>query len=65
MTLIVTNISEEQTWLNQITYDHTKDLQMSGISAIKRRKLKPGEQFKQEIKATINNIDSRCVVAII
>ncbi len=65
LTLIITNISEKGLYLIQIAYDHTNEIEMDGIAPINRKKLKSGEQFKQEIKATVNNIDSRCVLAVI
>lgn len=65
MTIIITNLTEKQLSLCQVTFDYTNDIIIEGNLNNQRRKLKPGEQLKQDLNIIVNNIDARCIVMII
>jgi len=49
-----------------LKFDYTGDIEIEGaIGKVGKRKIKPGEQLKQEIKVIVNNIDARCVIMIV
>jgi hypothetical protein len=67
LTIIFTNLSDKNIILQELKFDHTEEIEIEGAVAGKvgKRKIRSGEQLKQEIKAIINSIDARCVIMVV
>jgi hypothetical protein len=67
LTIIFTNLSDKNIILQELKFDHTEDIEIEGavVGKVGKRKIRPGEQLKQEIKAIINSIDARCVIMVV
>lgn len=61
MTLILTNLSEKNIIVQDISFHFTKELPVvRQNSNYGKKKIKASEQFKLEIRAIVNSIDGRC-----
>jgi hypothetical protein len=67
LTIIFTNLSDKNIILQELKFDHTEEIEIEGavVGKVGKRKIRSGEQLKQEIKAIINSIDARCVIMVV
>ena len=67
LTIIITNLSEKSVILQELKFDYTEDIEIEGavVGKVGKKKVKPGEQLKQEIKVIVNSIDARCIIMIV
>lgn len=65
VTLIITNLSTTRLSLIQIKWEDSREICVIEGREKSERKLKAGEQTKQDIRVQINNIDGRCIVMVI
>jgi hypothetical protein len=67
LTVIIINLSERNIVLQELKFDHTSDIEVlfAVVGKGNRKKIKPYEQLKQEIKVVVNSIDARCVIMIV
>lgn len=65
MTLIITNLSDRLVLIQDISFHFVKELPVVKNESTGKKKLKGGEQIKQDIKVIVNSIDGRCPSLII